>query len=295
MSSDAKLSILQDAKPSDLVFSLLQAYGGERGGELPGPWFVDMLAPLEVLSATVRQTLYRMEKSGALSARREGSMKLYRLSSYGKAGTDAGTSRMLQAPEAEWNGDWFLVSYRFTSAERSDRDMIKGLLDLEGFGCLSRGTYLHPRDRTHRILRAARDNGVDDRLTILRARQVDTRTDRRLARELWDLEELAEGYRSFIHDFSSMTRVSWKKKDPVLVLKSRFAFVLRYLEIAWRDPGLPLELLPTSWPASRAQQIASTLHRDLSAPFLEHGDRVMERAAPSLASRDRRTKSARIS
>ncbi len=242
-----------------------------------------MLAPLGVRAGTVRQALYRMTKSGALGARRESAFKLYRLTSYGKAGTDAGTSRILGGAQLDWDGEWWLVSYRFSSAERASRDMIKSLLELEGFGALSRGTYLHPRDRSAGILRAAREHDIEDRLTILRARQVDGRTNRELVRGLWDLDQLAEGYRAFVRDFSPLTRRAWKRHEPIDVLKQRFAFVLRYLDIAWHDPGLPAELLPASWPAARAQEIAATLHRTLRRPFLMHGDAVMKRIAPAFA------------
>ena len=78
-----------------------------------------------------------------------------------------------------------------------------------------------------------------------------------------------------------MRRRSWRRSDPGQAVRLRFAFVLRYLEVAGKDPGLPLELLPRDWPAARAQAVASDLHRALHQPLLDHGDAVMERVCPT--------------
>jgi DNA-binding transcriptional regulator PaaX len=262
------------------VFSLLQAYGGERGGELPGSWFVAMLEPLGIPADTVRQTLYRMTKSKALTNRRVGAFKLYRLTRYGKAGTDAGTSRLLKPPEKKWDGLWLVVVYKFQSEERVFRDQVKGLLELEGFASLSRGTYLHPRDRSQGLRESVGEHGLADRLTMFRGRQIEGQSNRDLVRRLWDLEGLRAGYSAFIRDFSPLRRRSWSRTDPHQALRLRFAFVLRYLEIAWKDPGLPLALLG-EWPAGRAQAVASHLHGALHQPLLDHGDAVMERVCPT--------------
>ncbi len=274
------MSILPSAKTSSYVFSLLQAYGGERGLELPGSWFVSMLEPLGIPADTVRQALYRLTKSKALATRRVGSFKLYRLTRYGKAGTDAGTSRLLEPPEREWDGWWLLVNYQFQSDERAHRDLVNGLLQLEGFASLSRGTYLHPRDRSGMLKDSIGEYGILDRLAFFRARQLEGQSNRELVQRLWDLDVLRAGYSQFIREFSGLSRRKWSSAEPWEALALRLGFVSRYLEIAWQDPGLPLELLPRDWPAARAQNVASTLHRALHQPLLDHGDALMESIPP---------------
>lgn len=274
------MSILSIAKPSSLVFSLLQAYGRERGGELPGSWLVAMLEPLGIPADTVRQTLYRLTKSKALASRRDGPFKLYRLTRYGAAGTDAGTHRLLQPPQQQWDGWWLLVNYQFQSDERVYRDLVKELLKLEGFAPLSRGTYLHPRSLTVGLRETVAAYGLSDHITMFRARQIGGQSNRDLVRKIWDLDVLRTGYLGFIREFSPLTRRSWDRADPVEALRIRFSFVLRYLEVAWQDPGLPLELLPRTWPAARAQKVAGALHKSLHQPLLNYGDAVMERVRP---------------
>ena len=99
---------------------------------------------------------------------------------------------------------------------------------------------------------------------------------RGLMHRLWDVEDLRSGYAEFIRVFGPLTRRKWSRHDPTLALKARFAFVLNYLETAWQDPGLPLELLPSRWPAVRAQKIARQLYRTLESPLFGLGDKVLD-------------------
>ena len=87
---------------------------------------------------------------------------------------------------------------------------------------------------------------------------------------------------SIIHNRTDLlTRYQWSRRDPWQALAARFTFVLRYLETAWRDPSLPLELLPASWPAARAQEVAAALYQSLKGPLLDLGDRVLEQVGPT--------------
>ncbi|MFQ5353141.1 MAG: hypothetical protein ACE5D3_08725, partial [Candidatus Binatia bacterium] len=83
-------------------------------------------------------------------ARKKGRIKHYRLSTYGLAAIEVGAEKLLTPPAKKWDGHWTLMQYRFGSDERSLRDRVRRLLELEGFGALGRGLFIHPRDRTER-------------------------------------------------------------------------------------------------------------------------------------------------
>ena len=276
MSIDKVLSRISREKPSRLVLSLLAGYGQHRGGELSGTWFVAVLKPFGLQPSTVRQTLYRMGKEGFLKERRHGTHKLYRMSSYAETATEAGTTRLSQPPETEWDGQWLLANYRFNTDEVIQRNLVRAILEVEGFGQLSRATLLHPRDRSAAVLGPLTEAGLADRVTMIRGRVVQSRSDLDLVRTVWEIEKIAGGYREFVRTFSPLTRYQWSRRDPWQALAARFTFVLRYLETAWRDPSLPLELLPGSWPAARAQEIATVLYESLKQPLLDLGDSVLD-------------------
>ena len=268
------VSSLASAATSDFVYSGLSFFGERRGGVLPGGWFVEALAPLGVGEPAIRQTLYRMEKSGALEARRVGRMKLYAASAPTRAVMEAGRARMLGGPDPEWDGQWTVVHFRFPAEEWQLRDRLREVLMVEGFGALDPGLYLHPRDRAGRVAAAAREAGAEDRLFIVRGNRRHGSDDRRLVHDLWDIAGLRGRYRAFLDRFAALDAGALTDLEAFAV---RFAAVFEFFRITWDDPELPPELLPDDWPAARARARIAELYRALDEPALRYADGVLER------------------
>lgn len=267
------MSSLASATTSDFVYSSLSFFGARRGGALPGSWFVEALAPLGVGEPAVRQTLYRMEKSGALEARRAGRVKLYAPSPPTRAVMEAGRARMLGADESGWDGQWTVIHFRFPAAEWQLRDRLREVLMVEGFGALDPGLYLHPRDRAARVAAAAREAGVEDRLFIVRGHHREGGEARRLVHDLWDIAGIRGRYHTFLERFEAVDPGALSDFEAFAV---RFAAVFQFFRITWDDPELPLELLPDDWPGSRARARAAEIYRGLDAPAVRFADAVLE-------------------
>ena len=277
MSQLDQMSYVKQQRPLRLIYSLLASYGAERGGALPGSWFVGALEPFGHRPASVRQTLYRMVQDGMLETSSCGAHKLYRLSPMGRAATDAGTARFLTPPASGWDGRWTIVSYEFRQDQRRLRELVRGLLDVEGFATLTRATLTHPRDRTERLLTALAKEDVTENVHVFRGDRIAGASDVALIRRLWDLDGIRRGYESFLETFGFLARRRrWDRVDPILAVATRFSLVISYLETAWQDPDIPAELLPTTWPASRAQALAAALHKRLREPLMEYGDHVLQ-------------------
>lgn len=267
------LSSVSEASTSDFVYSSLSFFGSQRGGALPGSWFVEALAPLGVSEAAIRQTLYRMEKSGALEARRAGRTKLYAPSAPTRAVLEAGRARILEVGEAEWDGQWTVVHFRFPSGEWQLRDRLREVLMVEGFAALDPGLYLHPRDRIARVSLAAGEAGVEDRLFIVRGHRQPPNDDHRLVSELWDVAGIRARYLAFLARFAAIDANQLSELEAFAV---RFAAVFQFFRITWDDPDLPPELLSGDWPGARARARAAELYATLDRPALRFADRVLE-------------------
>lgn len=268
------MSTVASATTSDFVYSSLSLFGIRRGGALPGSWFVEALAPLGVGEPAIRQTLYRMEKSGALEARRAGRVKLYSPSAPTRAVMEAGRARIVGDHEVDWDGRWSVVHFRFPADESQLRDRLREVLMVEGFGALHPGLYLHPRDRVARVAGAAREAGVEDRLLIVRGERRFGGDDRRLVHDLWDLAGIAARYRAFLDRFEDVEPAALSDLEAFTV---RFAAVFEFFRITWDDPELPPELLADDWPGADARDRAAELYRSLDGPAVRHADEVLER------------------
>jgi phenylacetic acid degradation operon negative regulatory protein len=263
--------VVSDAPVSYSVYSAFSFYGARRGGELPGTWLVSALGALGHEVAAVRQTLYRMESSRELDSRAAGRTKFYRLTPAARAEAEAGLAKIMDEDTEPWDGEWTLVQFRAGTEERVERERLREVLRAEGFASLGGGWYIHPRDRSARLLAAAAGHGVTDIVEVFRSRRTANTDDRGFVARHWDLQALAQRHEAFIAKYQPLARrVATLAPETAFVL--RFAVVFDYLETAWEDPHLAPELLPARWAGHRAQRLARDLYRKLLPTAIAFGD-----------------------
>ena len=264
--------IVTDAPVSYSVYSAFSFYGSRRGHELPGTWLVAALGALGHETAAVRQTLYRMEASKELESRVMGRGKFYRLSAAARAEAEAGLAKIMDDDTQAWDGEWTLVQFRAGTETQVERERLREVLRAEGFAPMANGLYLHPRDRSARLLAAARDHGVRDIVEVFRGRRIDGDDDRALVARHWNLDAIAARYESFVERFEPLARGTFPAETAFVL---RFAVVFDYLEAAWQDPELALPLLPAKWAGARARRLARDLYKRLLPGALAFGDSLV--------------------
>lgn len=272
---DEILSTLKSSRCIALVYSSLGAHARFRAPELPGRWFVAAFEPLGHSGAAVRQTLFRMEKKGELLTRKAGREKLYRLSPLGQSAVDISYRKMTIPTEAEWDGEWTVLAYHFEASQRSDRDWLKWMLELEGFAALDRGLYIHPRDRWARVEQAVAELDSQPRIHCFRGRRQDAETDQELAQRLWDLLALNARYQVITQQFAAFLETP-SPLSPADAFALRLALAIRYSEVAWDDPELPLELLPDDWVGRQVRDMTIALYQRCIEGALAHGDALLQ-------------------
>jgi phenylacetic acid degradation operon negative regulatory protein len=267
-------AVITDAPVSYSVYSSFSFYGARRGGELPGTWLVAALGSLGHEVAAVRQTLYRLEGSRELDSRTAGRTKFYRLTPGAMATAQAGLAKIMGEAEPEWDGRWTLVLLRAGSDESVERERLREVLQSEGFAAIGGGLYIHPRDRSRRVLDAARGHDALELIETFRGARAPGRPDREFVAQHWALDALAAEYARFVTRYEPVLRL----RQPLSLEASfvlRFAVVFDYLEVAWRDPDLVSTLLPAGWAGFRARRIARALYERLLPGALSFSDAVM--------------------
>jgi phenylacetic acid degradation operon negative regulatory protein len=248
------------------VYSSLSFFGPYRGGTLPGRWFVAALGRVGHAPAAVRQTLWRMERSGELTGRPEGRQRVYRFTPLARAEAGLGLARIRDPLPDAWDGRWTIVHLRFGVGRRMERERTVATLFAGGFRSAMPGVFLFPREKAQ-ALRPVVDAVGHDRVAVFTGTREAGPPDGAFVRSLWDVDGLARRYRGFITAWQSdARRKRWRKEEA---FAARFALVFSYLEIAWNDPELPLQLLPSGWPGGRARTIARTLYERLLPGALE--------------------------
>jgi phenylacetic acid degradation operon negative regulatory protein len=265
-------AVVLDAPVSYFVYSAFSFYASRRGGELPGTWLVAAGRALGHEVPAIRQTLYRMEGIQELVSRAVGRSRIYRLTPAAQQEAEAGLAKIMEVPSAAWDRNWTLVHFNNPEDERVEKDRLRSVLRAEGFARLGPGLFVHPRDRSARLLTALRASGVDGELEIFRGKRVELEDDHAFVQNHWDLSDLAAQYRAFLSRYEPLARHRSLRPEDAFLL--RFALVFEYLEIAWTDPDLPAALLPSPWPGAEAQQLARQLYRRFLPGAMAFGDRI---------------------
>jgi phenylacetic acid degradation operon negative regulatory protein len=268
------MSTITSAPTSYFVYSSLSFYAGRRDDMLPGRWFVQALADAGQEEASVRQTLHRLERADAIRARQVGREKFYSAAPFGRAEIDAGLSKIFGAAPEPWDGMWTVVVSRFPPDERSQREQLRGLMEVEGFATLAPGVFIHPHaSAIARLEKAAEEANAPKRYCSIRGPLAGDLLPDNVA-ALWNFNDLAKRYRRFVKRFEP--RLRERSPAPRDCFVQRFDVVFEFLGIAWEDPEMPPELLPSSWPAGEARNVARRLYERLLPGAIRHADAVYE-------------------
>lgn len=265
-----------DVPVSYFVYSSFSFFAPSRGGELPGLWFTGALAEVGCDEDAVRQTLYRMEKSGELVSRRAGREKFYTPTGYARGEITAGFGKIFDEPEP-WDGRWTFLHARFEKEDRVHRDRLQELLRVEGFAPVAPGFHVHPRPRGERVLEAVEPE-VRDSVVVVRGDRIGSEPQERFIARHWDLPALALRYREAIRELERLQDRAGRGFGDAEAFRLRFEVVIRFLRVAWDDPDLPPELLPEPWPGERARELAAELYRTFLPGALRFGDSVLVEA-----------------
>jgi phenylacetic acid degradation operon negative regulatory protein len=161
-----------------------------------------------------------------------------------------------------------MVIYTVPETARALRDEVRKELTWLGFGPLASSTWISPRDRLAAVAERFGDR-AELRLDLLSCRSSGLPHDREMAARCWDLDALNEDYVAYLRRYRPMLprfRSSQLRPDEALV--TRTELIHDYRKFPFRDPDLPVELLPAGWRGREAHEIFSVGH-DLLAPAAE--------------------------
>ncbi len=223
-----------------------------RGGAV---WLGTLLAFFEGLDIdgnVVRTAMSRLTAEGWFARSKVGRNSFYRLERKGEQTFAAATRHIYDPPPAEWNGRFDLLLIGGVEARETARDALKNA----GFGNPLPGVFVAPDGLP---VPPEADGAI--RLDVSAAPDMA----RRLLAESWMLDRTAEAYAKFTATFAPLQ--AWLSRDAALsdadAFTARILLIHYYRRIVLRDPLLPAELLPKSWPGREARALCGTIYRTL--------------------------------
>jgi phenylacetic acid degradation operon negative regulatory protein len=227
----------------------------------------------------VRSAISRLKLRGLLEARREAGVAGYGLSSRGAEVLAQGDRRIFHRPKPSPADGWLLAVFSVPEHERARRHALRSRLAWLGFGTVSAGVWIAPRQLAGETRDALTTDGLSGYVSLFTADYLAFGDVREKIGQWWDLDRLEQLYRGFI-EAASPVLAYWQaganggQRGPAGDAGRAFGDYVRVLT-AWRrlpflDPGLPPDMLPPDWDGSRAADLFGQLRSLLSSSAREH-------------------------
>ena len=225
-------------------------------------WLETLVSALEGLgykSQAARQALARSVADGWLSSQRQGRRARLRLTADTEQMLRVGAERIYSFGESrQWDGRWLLVVLRVPERNRDVRHLARTELAWAGFGSLGGGLWISPHvDREPQVRELLSSNGAGPDLLSFHAELGEIGEPGKVIADTWDLDAVAEGYRSFVAHYGRL-----RPKRPEDVFQAQTLLVHDWRKFPFLDPDLPDHMLPARWPRQRAHELFHERHAD---------------------------------
>lgn len=273
-------TILTGTRTQDLIFTLYGDYLHRRDGTAWVGSLIELMATLGASEQAVRSTVSRMARNGWLSSEKRGRNSYYSLTRAAVQLLDKGTQQIFSPPQDDWRGNWFLVTYSFSSEQDGLRHELRKHLTGLGFGQLSNGVWLSPRDQQDDVNQILDDLRIAPYVDTFRAEHLYSGSNAHtLAQRCWDLTELNAQYTAFVETYQPAYErdcIAGDAGEPLSLayaFEQRFWLVHEYRYFPFHDPYLPAELLPEDWRGHEAVslfQAYQTLLKERANAYVDH-------------------------
>ncbi|MGY5049657.1 PaaX family transcriptional regulator [Streptomyces sp. 900105755] len=261
----------RDGRLGPLIITLFALYARGEHNWLSVASVIRLMADLGVEGQAVRSAVSRLKRRGVLRGERHEGAAGYAVSAGTLEVLEDGDVRIFERNRAAAGDGWLVVVFSVPESERDKRHALRTALTRLGFGTAAPGVWVAPgilADETRRTLQ---------RLAL--TPYVDIFTGDHFAfgdlsakvREWWDLDELTALYADFLERYRPV-----RERAAVGAVPAREAFgiylpmLTEWRRLPYRDPGLPLSLLPPGWMGETAGALFEELDRTLREPARAH-------------------------
>ena len=260
-------------RPTPWIVTLFATYARAHDNWLPIAAVVALMADLGVDGPAVRSSISRLKRRGVLAGERRDGVAGYALSGDTLELLAEGDVRIFRHHRASVDDGWVVVMFSVPEAERDRRHELRTSLTRLGFGTVTAGVWVAP-GHLSTVVRAALDRrGLSPYADVFAGRHVAFGDLAAKVRRWWDLAELDALHGDFLAQYAGLAAPA----SPVEAFRAYVPMLTSWRRLPYRDPGIPLALLPPGWTGVAAGELFDTLHRALQPPADEHALAVIRR------------------
>ncbi|RFS83667.1 transcriptional regulator [Actinomadura spongiicola] len=241
-----------------LVHALLREDGTVDAGELYA-----VAGLLGMSDQQVRLCVKRLVAEGRFTQEGRGRKAVLRAvaDATGAIAPDVGHVRYAYRQDqglAPWNGTWYLFAFAVPESLRTARDALRESLLHLGAAPVQGGLYVSANPIAELVEAQARHLGVIDSVSFLTSTDLrvgDIDDPRRLAAEIWPLDEIAARHERLAAFARTSAEQLKRGLSEVERLTLAVELAAEFSRAMTPDPLLPPELLPQPWPGSHARRL----------------------------------------
>ncbi|MFG2959298.1 PaaX family transcriptional regulator C-terminal domain-containing protein [Streptomyces sp. NPDC048291] len=261
----------RDSRLGPLILTLFALYARREHNWLSVASVIRLMADLGVEGQAVRSAVSRLKRRGVLRGERHEGAAGYAVSEGTLEVLEDGDVRIFERNRAAAGDGWLVVVFSVPESERDKRHALRTALTRLGFGTAAPGVWVAPgilADETRRTLQRL---GLTPYVDIFTGDHFAFGDLSAKVREWWDLDELAALYADFLERYRP---VRGRAAAGAIPAREAFGIYLPMLtewrRLPYRDPGLPLSLLPPGWIGDTAGALFEELDRTLREPARAH-------------------------
>ena len=259
-----------------LILSVFGLYARSEDNWLSVASLIRLMADLGLEDQAVRSSISRLKRRGVLRPERHGKAAGYSLEGATLEVLAEGDARIFERARASAADGWLLVVFSVPETERDKRHELRASLTRLGFGTAAPGVWIAPGNLVAETRRTLERRGLSAYVDIFGGEHLAFGELRSKVRQWWDLDELTGLYADFLRQYRPLLdRVSDDGTTAPAAFQTYIPMLTQWRRLPYRDPGLPLQLLPPGWSGETAGVLFDDLNRALSAPAREHAMKVI--------------------
>lgn len=261
----------RESQPRQLIVTLFGLYARAERNWLSVASVVELMADLGVEGPAVRSSVSRLKRRGTLIPDRHRGAAGYSLSEPALEALAEGDTRIFDRKRADVDDGWLLVVFSVPESERDRRHALRSTLTRLGFGTAAPGVWIAPGNLAGEARETLVRRGLFGYVDMFRAEHLGFGDLRANVRTWWDLDDLTELYVRFIdRNRAVLQRAESDPLTPREAFSEYVPMLTEWRQLPYRDPGLPLRLLPPGWNGVTAGELFDQLNAVLSGPAREH-------------------------
>lgn len=256
----------QDARLAHQIITILGLYARAEGNWLAISSLISLMADVAGAEPqAVRSSISRLKRRGVILGERQRGAAGYSLAESTLELLAEGDVRIFERRRATLSDGWIVVLFSVPESEREKRHSLRTTLTRLGFGTAVPGVWVAPGSLEPETRHTLERRGLSSYIDIFRGEYLAFGDPRAKVREWWDLDELAALYADYLHRYRTVLyRATTTGMDPREAFKLYVPMLTHWRRLPYRDPGLPMSLLPPGWIGEDAGQLFDELNKMLS-------------------------------